>query len=74
MRAADFAIGGGIAAHGPQARRRPSLGDAALRLIVLLVAGCAVTVAVAGAVSLWSHYAAIVFFETIRVGFAVCFG
>lgn len=27
-----------------------------------------------GTVSLWAHFGTIVFFETIRAGFAACFG
>jgi hypothetical protein len=33
-----------------------------------------ITLALAGTVLLWSHYGATVFFETIRAGFAACFG
>jgi hypothetical protein len=29
---------------------------------------------VAGTVSLWAHYGTAVFFETVRAGFAACFG
>jgi hypothetical protein len=40
----------------------------------LIAAGAAVIVAAAGAGWLWAHYGATVFFETIRAGFAACFG
>jgi hypothetical protein len=40
----------------------------------LLVAGGAIAFALAGTVLLWAHYGATVFFETIRAGFAACFG
>jgi hypothetical protein len=31
-------------------------------------------VVLAGAIMLWVHYGATVFFETIRAGFVACFG
>ena len=37
-----------------------------------ITAACAVLFA--GTVSLWAHYGTTVFFETIRTGFAACFG
>jgi hypothetical protein len=41
----------------------------------LLVAGAAViALALGGTVLLWAHYGTTIFFETIRVGFAACFG
>jgi hypothetical protein len=40
----------------------------------LLLAGAVVAVALLGTVMLWAHYGATVFFETIRAGFAACFG
>ena len=40
----------------------------------LLLAGAGVVVALLGTVMLWAHYGATVFFETIRAGFAACFG
>jgi hypothetical protein len=42
------------------------------RSVVLLAA--LVALAVAGAVLLWAHYGATVFFEMIRTGLAACFG
>lgn len=45
-----------------------------LTLRPLLIAGAVVGVALAGTVLLWAHYGATVFFETIRAGFAACFG
>jgi len=40
----------------------------------LVAAGVVVALALAGTVMLWAHYGATVFFETIRAGFAACFG
>ncbi len=40
----------------------------------LLVGGAALICALAGTGFLWAHYGATVFFETIRAGFAACFG
>ncbi len=39
-----------------------------------LAVGAAVALALAGTVLLWAHYGTTVFFETIRAGFAACFG
>jgi hypothetical protein len=39
-----------------------------------MMAGAAIALALAGTVLLWAHYGATVFFETIRAGFAACFG
>jgi hypothetical protein len=36
--------------------------------------GLFAALAVAGGVLLWAHYGTTVFFETIRAGFAACFG
>jgi hypothetical protein len=38
------------------------------------VAGVFAALALAGSVLLWAHYGTTVFFETIRAGFAACFG
>jgi hypothetical protein len=40
----------------------------------LLAAGALVTLALGGTLLLWAHYGTAVFFETIRAGFAACFG
>ena len=40
----------------------------------VVVAAAAAILAIAGTVLLWAHYGATVFFETIRAGFAACFG
>jgi hypothetical protein len=45
-----------------------------LTLRPLLVAGAVIAVVLAATVLLWAHYGATVFFETIRAGFAACFG
>jgi hypothetical protein len=40
----------------------------------LIAAGAVVLVALGVTVWLWAHYGEAVFFETIRAGFAACFG
>ena len=40
----------------------------------LILAAAPIMLALAGAVWLWAHYGATVFFETIRAGFIACFG
>jgi hypothetical protein len=40
----------------------------------ILAASALVALALAGTVLLWAHYGTTVFFETIRAGFAACFG
>ncbi len=40
----------------------------------LFVVGAAVILALAGTLWLWAHFGTAVFFETIRAGFAACFG
>jgi hypothetical protein len=40
----------------------------------LLLVGALVVLAILGTVLLWAHYGTAVFFETIRAGFAACFG
>jgi len=42
--------------------------------IPLVATGLVVALALVGTVMLWAHYGTTVFFETIRVGFSVCFG
>ena len=52
------------------------LGRAAFaprRATVLLMAAVLGAI-VAGTVALWAHYGTAVFFETVRAGFAACFG
>jgi uncharacterized MAPEG superfamily protein len=53
-----------IAAHAEFAPRRATV------LLMAAVLGAIV----AGTVALWAHYGTAVFFETIRAGFAACFG
>jgi hypothetical protein len=43
------------------------------RATVLLMAAVLGAI-VAGTIALWVHYGTAVFFETIRAGFAACFG
>jgi hypothetical protein len=40
----------------------------------LVLTGAATMLALAGTILLWIHYGTVVFFETIRTGFAACFG
>ena len=40
----------------------------------LIVGGAAVAAVLAGTIWLWAQYGTAVFFETIRTGFAACFG
>lgn len=40
----------------------------------LLLAAALVTMALLATIALWAHYGTAVFFETIRAGFAACFG
>jgi hypothetical protein len=40
----------------------------------LALTGTATVLVLAGTVLLWVHYGTVVFFETIRTGFAACFG
>jgi hypothetical protein len=53
-----------------EAEKAPPL----LGLRLALAAGALVAMALAGSVLLWAHYGTTVFFETIRTGFAACFG
>jgi hypothetical protein len=39
-----------------------------------MAAGLFAALVIAGTVLLWAHYGTTVFFETIRAGFAACFG
>jgi hypothetical protein len=73
MRAVEADVGG-FPAYRRKARPQSSRGARRSRILLILGGCCAIVVAAAGTVSLWMHYAAIVFFETIRVGFAACFG
>jgi hypothetical protein len=41
---------------------------------LLAVLGLFAALALGGSVLLWAHYGTTVFFETIRAGFAACFG
>jgi len=43
------------------------------RTTVLLIAAVLGAI-LAGTIALWAHYGTAVFFETIRAGFAACFG
>jgi len=49
----------------PRPIARPLWAGAAAGTVVLVLAG---------AIVLWVHYGAAVFFETIRAGFVACFG
>jgi hypothetical protein len=39
-----------------------------------ILAGTVLIVALAGTVWLWAQYGTTIFFETVRAGFAACFG
>jgi hypothetical protein len=52
----------------------PSTVTPLLALWPHLAAGALAALALGGAVLLWAHYGTTVFFETIRAGFAACFG
>ena len=47
---------------------------AARRMLPALLAAAAIGIVLAGTAALWVHYGTAVFFETIRSGFAACFG
>ncbi len=40
----------------------------------LALTGAVATVVLTGTALLWAHFGTVVFFETIRTGFAACFG
>ncbi|HKX09790.1 MAG TPA: hypothetical protein VJN67_16440 [Stellaceae bacterium] len=40
----------------------------------LILTGAATAAVLGGTALLWAHFGAVVFFETIRTGFAACFG
>jgi hypothetical protein len=40
----------------------------------LVLAAVPATLVLLGTIALWAHYGTAVFFETIRAGFAACFG
>jgi len=44
------------------------------RLTRPILAAALIGLVLAGTVLLWAHYGTTVFFETIRAGFAACFG
>ncbi len=48
--------------------------DLAQRRVALLVVGAVLGAIMAGTLALWAHYGTAVFFETLRAGFAACFG
>jgi len=48
--------------------------DVAPRRGAILIVSAVIGLLLAGAVALWAHYGTAVFFETIRTGFASCFG
>jgi hypothetical protein len=55
------------------AERPPVSGDDGSMSRHILTAAT-IMIALSGAVWLWAHYGATVFFETIRTGFVACFG
>ena len=52
----------------PQPLARPRVSGS------LFVASALVALALVGTGVLWAHYGTAVFFETVRAGFAACFG
>jgi hypothetical protein len=48
--------------------------DATPRRGTILIGSAVMGLLLAGAIALWAHYGTAVFFETIRAGFASCFG
>jgi hypothetical protein len=42
--------------------------------LLTIILGLFAALALGGSVLLWAHYGTTVFFETIRAGFAACFG
>lgn len=44
------------------------------RRATVLLAAAVLGAILAGTIALWAHYGTAVFFETIRAGFAACFG
>jgi hypothetical protein len=44
------------------------------RVVPAILAAVAIGIVLAATVALWAHYGTAVFFETIRAGFAACFG
>jgi hypothetical protein len=48
--------------------------DAAPRRGAILIVSAVIGLVLAGTIALWAHYGTAVFFETIRTGFASCFG
>ena len=48
--------------------------EVAPRRGAILLAAAVIGAILAGTIALWAHYGTAVFFETIRAGFAACFG
>jgi len=44
------------------------------RMVPVVLAAVVIGIVLAATVALWAHYGTAVFFETIRAGFAACFG
>ncbi|HUC49450.1 MAG TPA: hypothetical protein VMA30_08685 [Xanthobacteraceae bacterium] len=52
----------------------PTTGLRPLTGVLATAVGLFAALALAGSVLLWAYYGTTVFFETIRTGFAACFG
>jgi hypothetical protein len=57
----------------PEIVAPPSVAPRSTTWLLVLVAAL-LTLALLGTIILWAHYGTTVFFETIRAGFAACFG
>jgi hypothetical protein len=58
----------------PETAAPRSVAPHAMSRPLLLLTAALVVLALLGTITLWAHYGTTVFFETIRAGFAACFG
>ena len=49
-------------------------GASPSRTVSIVLSAGVIGIVLAATVALWAHYGTAVFFETIRAGFAACFG
>lgn len=57
----------------PEEASLPNAASPSRTVSIVLSAGV-IGILLAATVALWAHYGTAVFFETIRAGFAACFG